>query len=221
MSSKQTSGSAGLARGWLLLGIVYAVFFYWYTPLGGPLSREEITHFSEVLEQSPGMDDERVRAWVQFMETDTGDDWAMWNAVELADHPEQIPGVGVNETSEEVVGRYAEPFFLKSFQRASHPVLMGDAAAPALDIWGIEGGERWDSGLLVRYRSRRDIMEILEEIVTSEDSIYAFKVAARHKTIAFPLDPWFHPGDPRLLLGLIFLVLGLLLQLRHNRKARS
>jgi len=166
------------------------------------------------------MDDEKKRAWIQFMEGDTGDDWAMWNAVLLADRPEPIRGVGADETSEQVVRRYAEPFFVKSLQRASHPVLMGDAAAPALDIWGIEGGDTWDSGILVRYRSRRDIMEIMEEMVTSEDSIHSFKIAAMQKTIAFPLDPWFHPGDPRLLLGMLFVVLGLLLQLRYNAKTR-
>jgi hypothetical protein len=28
------------------------------------------------------------------------------------------------------------------------------------------------------------------------------------KTFAFPVDPWFNFGDPRLLLALIFLVVG-------------
>lgn len=42
--------------------------------------------------------------------------------------------------------------------RASHPVMDGDAASPALDLWGIEGGENERSGLLVRYRSRRDVL---------------------------------------------------------------
>jgi len=31
---------------------------------------------------------------------------------------------------------------------------------------------------------------------------HEFKVAAMRKTIAFPIDPWFHLGDPRLLLAL-------------------
>ena len=34
------------------------------------------------------------------------------------------------------------------------------------------------------------------------------KVAAITKTFAFPVDPWFNFGDPRLLLALIFLVVG-------------
>ena len=30
---------------------------------------------------------------------------------------------------------------------------------------------------------------------------HEFKVAAMNKTIAFPIDPWFHLGDPRILLA--------------------
>ena len=37
--------------------------------------------------------------------------------------------------------------------------------------------------------------------------IHDDKIAAMKKAIAYPLDPWFHLGDPRLLLGLVFLVL--------------
>ena len=95
----------------------------------------------------------------------------------------------------------------------------GTAASGSLDFWGIEGAEDWGSGLLVRYRSRRDMMETMEEMVGSDEDIHAFKVAAVEKTIAFPLDPWAHPGDPRLLLALLFLVLGLAFQLRRNARA--
>ncbi|MAJ59722.1 MAG: hypothetical protein CBC48_06875 [bacterium TMED88] len=56
--------------------------------------------------------------------------------------------------------------------------------------------------------------------MTSQESIHAFKVAAVEKTIAFPLDPWFQLGDPRILLALIFVILGLLMQLRHNARFR-
>jgi hypothetical protein len=35
-----------------------------------------------------------------------------------------------------------------------------------------------------------------------------FKVAAIKKTIVFPADPWFHLGDPRLVLGLLLGLIG-------------
>ncbi len=38
---------------------------------------------------------------------------------------------------------------------------------------------------------------------------HEFKVAALNKTFAFPIDPWFQLGDPRLLLALVLLVVGL------------
>ena len=220
MAENQEAVRKGLSRSWVILALVYAVFFYWYTSFEGPITQEEIVHFTEVVNGAPGMDDEKARVWIEFMENDTGDDWAMWNAVDLADRPKPMAGVEPGATSDEVVNRYAEPFFAKAFLRAAHPVFTGSAAAPALDIWGIEGAEDWDEGLLVRYRSRRDLMEIMEEMVSSDDSIHAFKVAAVEKTIAFPLDPWFQLGDPRILLALIFVIFGLLLQLRHNARSR-
>ena len=143
----------------------------------------------------------------------------MWNAVDLLDTPKQVKGVEPGDTSEEVVDRYAEPFFAQAMMRASHPVMLGIAANTALDIWGIEGGDDWETGLLVRYRSRRDIMEMIEEMATSGSEIHSFKVAAVEKTIAFPLDPWFHAGDPRLLLLMVFTLLGLTAPLRHTARA--
>jgi hypothetical protein len=65
---------------------------------------------------------------------------------------------------------------------------------------------------LIRYRSRRDLME--QAIHASGLDIHRFKVAAMEKTLAYPLDPWWHLGDPRLLLGLVVLIVGLVLQLR-------
>ena len=62
-------------------------------------------------------------------------------------------------------------------------------------------------------------MEMIEEMTTSDEEIHAFKVAAVEKTIAFPIDPWFHAGDPRFLLAMIFILLGLTAQLRHNARA--
>ena len=71
------------------------------------------------------------------------------------------------------------------------------------------------------YGGRRDIMELMEAMATSGTNIHDFKIAALSKTIAFPLDPWGQAGDPRLLLALVFLVVGLTMQLRHNARTGS
>lgn len=218
MAKDDQSSGKGFSRSWAILGVVYAAFFYWYTSFGGPLSDEEIAHYTKLLTSNPEMSEHSER-WISFMKSDTGDDWAMWNAVDLFDTPKQVKGVKPGDTSQDVVNRYSEPFFAMALRRAAHPVMGGAAANTAIDTWGIEGGEDWEVGLLVRYRSRRDIMEMIEEMAASGLEIHSFKVAAVEKTIAFPLDPWFHPGDPRLLLAMIFIPLGLTAQLRHNARA--
>ena len=220
MTQSHRSSRRRLSWNWVILAIVYAVFFFWYTSFEGPLSDEEIAHYTEVLAQTPEIGDHGER-WIGFMESDTGNDFAMWNAVDLLDTPRLVEGVEPGDSSQEVVDRYTEPFFGQALLRASHPVMGGNAANTALDIWGIEGGENWDAGLLVRYRSRRDLMEMMEEMATAGANIHTFKVAAVEKTIAFPIDPWFYPGDPRFLLALVFIGLGLAFQLRYNARTAS
>lgn len=196
-------------RTWFALALVYALFFIWYTPFGGPLSDAEIEHYTEVLNKVSNSP-ERLKVWVGFMQSDTGGDFAMLNAIELREKPTPGPGIEAGDSSEAVLSKYTTPFLGLALRSAAHPVLMGKAAAPAIDLWGIEGAEHWSQGGLVRYRSRRDLMKQLEAISTSTDlGVHHFKIAAMEKTIAYPLDPWFQLGDPRLVLGLFFLVLGL------------
>ena len=200
------------ARVWIALGVLYGAFFFWYTPLGGPLTEEEIAHYAEVF-ASGGRSPERLQVWVEFMESDTGNDFVMLNAIDLRDTPTPGPGIEPGESSAEVLSRYTAPFLGRALRSASHPVLMGAAAAPAIDLWGIEGANSWTQGGLVRYRSRRDLVKQAEAIAAAEESgIHDFKIAAMEKTIAYPLDPWFYLGDPRLVLGLVVLVAGLTVQ---------
>jgi hypothetical protein len=199
------------ARVWIGLAVLYAAFFSWYTSCGGPLTPEEIDRYVEVLSQG-GADPERIALWKAFMESDTGDDFAMVNVIDLRAIPLQVEGVAPGETSAQVLRRYTAPFMRVAVRSAAHPVYMGSAAADALDLWGIEGAERWSTGALVRYRSRRDLME--QAVYTRSVGVHDFKIAAMKKTIAFPVDPWFQLGDPRLVLGLLLLVIGLAWHLR-------
>ncbi len=205
-------------RVWIFLAFVYVVFFGWYTSFGGPLTAEEIQQFVATLEER-GAEPEDVARWRGFMETDTGDDFVMLNAIELHDVPRQVSGVEPGDTSEDVLSRYTEPFLGRALRSAAHPVMLGTAAAPAIDVWGIEGAEEWTTGGLVRYRSRRDLME--QAVAVGPSGIHDFKIAAMAKTIAYPLDPWFQLGDPRLVVALVLLVLALTWQLRTQHRDRS
>ena len=208
---------------WLALGIAYFAFFFWYTSFAGPLTPEEITRYSAVVEDLTEGDPERIAAWQHFMETDTGDDWAMISVVDLRETPTPAPGVEPGQSSEEVLERYTEPFFSQVIPTGAHPVAAGSAAAPAIDIWGVENATDWSEGVLVRWRSRRDIMQFMEDLQAEsrDGNIHDFKIAAIEKTIAYPLDPWFQVGAPRLILALAFLVIGLSVELLSRRESTN
>ena len=150
------------------------------------------------------------------MRSDTGDDFALLNALDLRDEPIQVEGVRPGDTSQDVMSRYTEPFLGKALLSAAHPVMYGTAVAPSMDLCCIDGAQRWTAGGLVRYRSRRDLMQ--QAVYASGLDIHRFKTSALEKTIAYPLDPWFQLGDPRLVLGLLLLIVGLALQLRATAR---
>jgi hypothetical protein len=196
---------------WLGLAVVYAAFTAWYTSWSGPLAPGEVDAYVARLADR-GAKGERLELWHRFLATDTGNDFAMWNAIDLRDTPLPVEGVPAGETAQQMLDRYTEPFLGNGLARASHPVMIGTAASEALDLWGIEGAGRWSMGGLVRYRSRRDLVELA--LAALDSDIHRYKIAAMEKTIAFPLDPWFQLGDPRLVLALVFAIVGLAARLR-------
>ena len=187
---------------WLVLAILYTGFFSWYTSFGGPLSQEEMDHYYKILDarNSDGSPEQRARLR-KFMEEDTGDDFVMINVIDMYEEPMQISGVSSSDTSEDVLDRYMEYMYPALFTRACHPILFGEAANQAMDLMNAPGMEQWTTAAAMRYRSRRDMLEIASNPAFA--GAHDFKIAAMAKTIAFPIDPWFHLGDPRLLLALL------------------
>jgi hypothetical protein len=192
---------------WGILGLLYLLFFGWYTSCEGPLTEEEMAHFAKLMkERAPDASPERQAIMREFMETDTGDDLVMWNVIDMHETPLQLEGVEPGETSAQVLAKYMQYMWPALIARACHPVVFGAAASPAPEMFGIEGARDWSQGVGMRYRSRRDLLEIATN--PAFQGSHQFKIAAINKTFAFPADPWFHLGDPRLLLALGFLVIG-------------
>ena len=129
------------------------------------------------------------------------------NKMEYTENMElQIDGVEPGESSEDVLAKYMAYMIPALLARASHPVLYGSAASTAMDIMNADGMGTWTAGAGMRYRSRRDMLDISTNPAFS--SSHEFKIAAMRKTIAFPIDPWVQLGDPRLVLGLLLGLLG-------------
>lgn len=179
-------------RTWLWGGpaIAWLLFCFWYTNTAGPLTAEEIDAFTARVEGGGGAL-EAATQLRRFMTEDTGDPFLMVNLVEMAQPDPSRP-----DTPQESMSRYMEHMFPELFSRACHPVFMGPVVYPAMDLVGIEGAERWDTVAIMRYRSRRDLLEIALDPVF--DSKHEFKIAALAKTIAVPVEPVLHFGDLRI-----------------------
>lgn len=186
---------------WAILLLGYASFTYWYTNTEGPLTEDEINAIlARNASRDSGIDPATIEA---FMRSDTGNQFIMVN---LLDYNESPSGKFAGQDPQDLLGHYMEYMYPELLKRASHPIFAGRAVAEAMDLQGIEGAESWDSGALMRYRSRRDMFEIATNPVFAER--HEYKLAALNKTIAYPVEVQLSFADPRFLLALIILVVG-------------
>lgn len=199
----------GRGRLWLwLAGLgVYAAFFLWYTNLAGPMSEDEIAAVVQRLEAGGG-DPERIERLRRFMTEDTGTQFIMVNLLDAADAPPTLPATGPDADADALLGHYMEHMYPALLRRACHPVFAGWPIEQAMDLLNVSGVESWTRIALMRYRSRRDMIEIATDPAFGER--HEYKLAALDKTIAVPVEPQIYLSDPRLLLGLVLLLIVLL-----------
>ena len=202
---------------WLGSILLYALFVSWYTDFGGPLTEAEIqAYITKTKDLDLGGNPSARGALLEFLRNDTGGQFLMFNAVDLAKNPPQMEGAPANADAQTLLYLYMEHMIPALLSRASHPVVLGKSVADSLDLVGIEGAEEWSDGAIMRYRSRRTLIDIIgnPEFYERHD----FKLAGLEKTIAYPVEPRIYLGDLRLLLGLFMLAITALLDARLARK---
>ena len=187
---------------WLIPALLYAAFLYWYTEFGGPLSDTEVDQFVATMKTN-GSEPKIIAFIDEFARQDSGRQFLMVNNIDMNENPPDVEGAKPGESASDLMARYMGHMIPALLARACHPVLMGSAVYPTMDLVGIEGAENWDQAALFRYRSRRAFLEIVTNPAFAGK--HHFKTAALDKTIAYPIETDLYLGDPRLLLGLILL----------------
>lgn len=174
---------------WGAAALLYAGFYSWYVGFRRRLTADEVTATCSQLESH--WDAERIAPVRACLVKDTGRDLFIANLVKLVDRTAN------GERGKEIMLKYQQPFLRSILKRACHPIAVGVAASRAVECWGIENGESWSVAAFVRYRSRRDLAEIL--VSPQFQQIHLHKEAAVEKTIAFICDPaWILGGGPKL-----------------------
>lgn len=204
----------------LLVGtpfLLYVLFWAWYSNLAGPIddtTRSNLLARFEAL----GYDAARLANVDRFMREDDGRQFIMVNVLDLAESPPALAATGADAPAEALIGHYMEHMYPALLGRACHPVFWGRAVFDALDLAGIDGAEHWDQAALMRYRSRRDALEIAADPAFAERHDY--KIAALDKTIAYPVAAGLFLGDMRLWLAILLLVWTLIVELALARRVR-
>jgi hypothetical protein len=189
---------------WLVPALLYGIFVFWYTDFSGPLSDNEVDQFVATMKANDS-EPETIAFIQKFARQDSGRQFLMVNNIDMNESPPNVEGAEPGESASKLMGRYMAHMIPALLARACHPVLMGSAVYPTMDLVGIEGAEDWDQAALFRYRSRRALLEIVTN--PAFNGKHHFKTAALDKTIAYPIETSLYLGDPRLLLGLILLAL--------------
>jgi hypothetical protein len=186
---------------WLIALLTYALFYCWYIGFRSRVTPAEIERTMAILDA--GLVDETRKSHLRhFLANDDGKDFVMVNLLELA-KPRKESSKNLNA--------YQKIFLGQLLRKAGHPILIARAASGNIENVACQEFDNWTAAGMVRYRSRRDLMEILPATIGSEH--HELKLSALDKTFAFPASPWFVVGGPKLLVPLLIALIAAVTQL--------
>lgn len=181
---------------WIVMAVLYAVFWLWYSGTKGKLSQTEVESYMQQF-KSKGVNTDNLANLRHFLEKDDGREWFMINLLELKSPKRE---------SSKLLQRYTKTFMAGMFRRAGHPFFVAIAAAKNIENLNCDDADNWSSTGIVRYRSRRDCAETLLDTFGSDH--HADKLASLTKTLAFPATANLLMGSPRVLVAMSAALIG-------------
>lgn len=187
---------------WLGAALLYAAFRVWYDGWRRPLRPEEVERFLAAMPGLPGAvgNDEGVMR--RFLEADDGREFFMLNLVRLAPGEVPHPRTGEAVRAEALMREYVRGFLPALVRRGGHPALHARRIGGYVDAWNVPDDPGWTLVGLMRYRSRRDMVELALD--PRFVAAHPFKHAAIPVTASFPTSPrLLLLAGPRVWVGLV------------------
>ena len=184
-----------IAAGFALL---YILFVAWYDGWGAErLSAQETERLTR-LALEHGISHDQIAGLERFAREDDGEPFFMLNLNRYT-YSEGEPSVGAPAAYQRY-GRAVLPMLLR---RASHPIY--SAELPGYLLSGKLDGDGWHDVILVRYRSRRDFLDM----ITSQayQQIYGQRGGGIDYAEVTATQPSINLSDPRLHLLLLIVAL--------------
>jgi hypothetical protein len=196
---------------WTAALALYGVFWLWYVGIPNPLTPAEVDTYLEQVRGAQPLEPEQRAALRAFLAADDGGEFFMLNLVRM--QPGDVLGPGASEPrpAREVMAGYANHFMPALLRRAGHPAFMGRAAAGYLEQWQVPPDPGWTFGAAIRYRSRRDLIELVVDPRFRDAHLYKFAAVAN--TFAFPTTPAYVVVGPKIWVALALALLAALAQI--------
>jgi hypothetical protein len=169
---------------WPVAASLYVLFRVWYDNWRKPLSAQEVEHYLRLVQTSPGAEHTDADVLRQFLARDDGKEFVMCNLVRLHPQPVPHPLTGVMTQPRELIQEYFRPFAVSLFLHGGHPVITSRKVAGYVDAWNVPPDPGWTMAGMMRYRSRRDMLELTLD--PRFMNAYPFKAAAVEQTYSFP-----------------------------------
>ncbi len=169
---------------WILALGLYIVFRLWYDNWRGLLSPQEV---EDLMAQVSGIkmseysDPKDLRA---FLEADDGKEFVMVNLVRVHTGEIAHPHTSKPTKGIDLLREYGQRFVKVLFKHGGHPVLVMRKVGGYIDSWNTPPDPGWHIAGSMRYRSRRDMMQLALD--PSVRDVHVLKTIATATTFSFP-----------------------------------
>lgn len=172
---------------WLPAALAYGLFVGWYENWRGPLRRGEIESYMARLQGTPTAEHNDLAVLREFLHNDDGREFVMLNLVRVAPGQAPHPETGEPTRSADLLQAYTRAFLPELIRRGGHPAIVSRKVGGYVDAWRVEPDPGWTIVGYMRYRSRRDMMELVVD--PRFVAMHPFKMAATAETFSFPTQP--------------------------------
>ena len=169
--------------------LAYLAFFLWFGGSGEPLGAEETERkLAEIRAAAPPSehhDGDLIESLRVLASGDDGQEFYMLNLMKLREralYPDDAPW---DDDPQAAADRYNAAVIPALLKRGSLPILVGGYAGAFIPA--DQAADRWDQIGIVRYRSRRDMLDMALELSRTGGGQH--KWASIEETIVFPVSP--------------------------------
>lgn len=178
--------------------VALLVFFAWHLPMRGPLTAPEIGAFLAGQTAGGGLGWTDTAAFEAFLREDDGHPFVMINLMELRDaaiYPEGLASKAA--TGADAAAAYGQAVLPLLLKRGSYPLARAERSQTIINSLGQSAGA-FESLVMVRYRSRRDLIDMLASDAFRTASVHKWAslentlVAPAHEMSSFQLIGYLH-----------------------------